>query len=44
MNTYDKTSGNGSGLVVLALVVAFVVALGGYNWLVEVVAHAHWGL
>ena len=39
MNTYDKTSADGSGLLAVALVVGFVVALGAYNWLVEVVAH-----
>ncbi len=33
---------NGGGLIVVAMVVVFVVALGGFNWLVESVAH--WGL
>lgn len=31
-------SANGAGLIVVVLVVMFVVALGGYNWLVEFVA------
>jgi len=36
----DKTSGDGSGLIVVALVVAFVVGLAGFNWVVEAITRA----
>jgi hypothetical protein len=33
------TSNNGGGLIVVAMVVGFVVALMGMNWVVEAVAN-----
>jgi hypothetical protein len=37
-------SANGGGALVVVLLLLAMVALAGFNWLVEVVAHAHWGL
>ena len=31
---------NGGGLIVVVLVVAFVVGLAGFNWVVEAIARA----